>query len=159
MASVLKFEWWTDWMFLWNLTGRQRWTDAGLQVCRLILKKLSNIWKGGCKTSLRFCSQVKSIAVRTAVGFFQAKSPASVLLWRTLLSQFSLVSSIFILRPLFSCFMSISINAWLLYVFPVTFDRHVHVKNPIIACAWLHACSCMLLPGFLIPAPTGGGCS
>lgn len=104
-------------MFLWNLTGRQRWTDAGPQVWRFVLIKLSDIWKRGRKTSLWFCSQVKFVAARTAVGFFfQAKSPPSVLPWRsfsplvfTCLQYFNFTSLIL------SFYVRLSTNAWLLY--------------------------------------------
>lgn len=144
-------------MFLWNLTGRQRWTDAGPQVWRF-LKKLSDIWKGGRKTSLWFCSQVKFVAARTAVGFFSKLNLLHLFCREGVsLPWFSLVSSIFILRPSFYRFMSVFLQ---MHDCCIQFSCHlwqvqyVHIKNPIIARA-----NYTRGPGILISAPTGGRCS
>lgn len=149
MACVLKLEWWTDWMFLWSLTGRQRWTDAGLQVWRLVRKKLSDIWKGGCKTSLRFYSQVKCGA-ENSCGFFSLHHlfhcEGVFLPWFSLVSKYSHFS------PSFLRFMSVFINAWF---FCHLWQACPHKESYYRLCL----ISSTLWPGILIPAPTGGGCS
>lgn len=145
MKLWLAFLSWSDEQigcFFENLTGRARWTDAGPQVWRLHLKKLSDIWKGGCKTSLWFCSQVKCVTVRTAVGFFPCCISSICVSVKAFLSpgfHLSPVLSFYIPHSLVLCpsfYKCMSV----IFVCHVTFDRHIHVRSPIIACAWLHAC-------------------
>lgn len=123
-------------------TTRNRRKSAALET--RYKKTLADIWKEGCKTSLWLCSRVKRAAANSCGRFF---SKVNVL---HLFQPFSFCRhSVFCLKhssPSFSRFMSRSRNNSLF--FPVTFDRYVLTKNPIIACAWLHSYSCSSWSGF-----------